>query len=182
MLATDYSTRTELDERAAFYARESQDEKVVDRRGEWLVFDVEGELFAVRVEELDEVASPQRGSALPGVHPSILGLLNLRGETMLLVDLGRAIGLRQGIPPSAPEQRILVVADGQGARTALLIDRVQQVADGNALEFKDILSKVDEKAKTQARLVNAVAGMDGMAVGRLDTERLLDMIRQWAAG
>lgn len=181
-LTTGYLTRTELDERAALYAAEVLNEKAFDRRGQWLVFEVVEEYVAVPVEDLDEVATPQLGSALPGVHPSILGLLNLRGETLLVVDLAQAMGLRHETPAATPDQRILVIGDGAGVRTGLLIDRVFRVAEGRTLKFRDFASHDADQAKRQNGFVNGVSDMDDTAVGRLDSGRLLETIRQWAAG
>lgn len=86
-------------------------------------------LFALPVTLVQEILDIRPVSPLPGAPPHLLGVIDVRGTSVPVVDLRRLLGE----PPreDAPDTRfvVLFLADGGAARPlALRVDRVIEVA------------------------------------------------------
>ncbi|MFO0724987.1 MAG: chemotaxis protein CheW [Myxococcota bacterium] len=100
------------------------DQSVLSRVGKWSTFFLNGEMLAVRVEDVQEIlmAQPLTQVPLSGAH--VLGLLNLRGHVMPVLDLRPRLGLAGSANPS--EGKLLVVASDTEPY-ALLVDDIGDV-------------------------------------------------------
>ena len=54
----------------------------------------------------------------PGAHPAILGMLELRGRTMRLIDLR----IRFGLPPVRTDETVMMIVEMAGETIALVTD------------------------------------------------------------
>ncbi|MBI2943926.1 MAG: chemotaxis protein CheW [Candidatus Wallbacteria bacterium] len=89
----------------------------------YLLFHAGGRRLAVSLRELGRVERVPPSAAVPFTPPFVIGLVNLGGELLPLVDLA----LRLGWSPGEEEPRwVLVVGKGE-ERIALRVDRVAQV-------------------------------------------------------
>ena len=93
-------------------------------------------LYGVPVDRVQEILDMRPVSPMPNAPPHLLGVTDLRGENVPVVDLRILLGM----PPAetTPHTRILVVrlgADGPGSVIGLRTDRVIDVArlDDDAL-------------------------------------------------
>ncbi len=93
------------------------------------------ERFAVPMQVLDEVASVAAGIALPHVSALVLGLANVRGELLPLLDTGVLLGVAAGYRLGAAN-RTLVVRDQRGRRAGLPVDAVESVEALDAETFR----------------------------------------------
>ena len=57
------------------------------------VFSVSGKLFGLEMSTVREVLSPPKVTLLPNVPTHVLGVYNLRGSILSLVDIQRILGL-----------------------------------------------------------------------------------------
>lgn len=101
-----------------------------------LTLGVGEELFAVPVTRVQEILDLQRISQLPNAPQHVLGVINVRGEGVTVVDL-RAV-LNMPPVPDSPTTRIVVLwihSEGDRAVVALKADRVLEVTalDAGAL-------------------------------------------------
>ncbi len=91
-------------------------------RQELLVFSLaHNQRFAFSTLKVREIVTLSQFNRLPGSHPAVAGTLTLRGETLAVVDLNRAIGLK-GEPPQS-----VVVCEIQGARYGLLVGTIEAI-------------------------------------------------------
>ena len=88
---------------------------------QYLSFRLDNEWYAVEVAQLVEVLPPPRITRVPSVPAHILGVMNLRGEVLSVIDLKSFFGLDPG--ESSTEQAIVVVEHGDMV-TGLLIDGI----------------------------------------------------------
>lgn len=99
---------------------------------------VAGSRFALRLERVREIARGCWPSRLPRAPFGCLGALTVRGELVPLLDLGVLAGVRRPARGDALVERLLeahlVILEGERA-LALLVDRVNQVLDGEAEEL-----------------------------------------------
>jgi purine-binding chemotaxis protein CheW len=87
-------------------------------------FRVGTESYAVPVEQVLEVAVLGALAPVPGAPPAVLGVQNLRGQVLPVVDLATVFGLQR----DGPAKR-LVITESQGRRAGLAIDEVVDVGE-----------------------------------------------------
>jgi purine-binding chemotaxis protein CheW len=119
---------------------------------------VAAERYALAAAHVPEVATMGEITRVPGAPPRILGVRNLRGEVLPVVDLATALGLTgAGLPT-----RIVVAEHGE-VRAGLAVEAVEDVG-----ELPEVRERSDEDLLTGAAVI------DGALVGVLDVPALLD--------
>lgn len=88
---------------------------------QYLSFSLNEEWYALSVYDLVEVLPPPKITRVPSLPGHILGVMNLRGEVLSVIDLKRFLGLPQDKAVSDPA--IIVVEQGE-VRTGLLVDSI----------------------------------------------------------
>lgn len=100
------------------------------RASQYISFSVAGEEYAVTILRAREIVEYDTVTRVPMMPPAVVGVLNLRGRVVPVVDLATKFGL-----PATQVTRwtcILIVeteADGELTQMGLLIDRVGDVVD-----------------------------------------------------
>lgn len=87
---------------------------------------VHGQEYGLPLDCIQEIRSYQTATALPGQDATVLGVMDLRGQIVALLDLRRLLGL----PPAAnaaPELRAVVVLVRGRQRLGLVVDEVVDV-------------------------------------------------------
>lgn len=87
-------------------------------------FRIAEEAYAVSVLNVLEVASLGEVTPVPGAPREILGVRNLRGKILPVIDLAALLGTRRTQPPAR-----LLVAESQGCQAGLAIDEVTEVGE-----------------------------------------------------
>lgn len=125
---------SELDFWTARYTQSLDDQGQSDGQV-YVIARIGSERFAIPMQDLDEVASVTTGIALPHVSHRVLGLANIRGELLPLLDTGALLGISASHRLGAAN-RTLVVRDQDGRRTGLPVDAVESVEtlDPNAFQ------------------------------------------------
>jgi purine-binding chemotaxis protein CheW len=81
-----------------------------------------GEHYALPVAGVREIARLGAVMPVPGAPPEVMGVWNLRGDVMAVLDLARLLGLEGGEPPSR-----IVVAEAGELRAGLAVESVTDV-------------------------------------------------------
>jgi purine-binding chemotaxis protein CheW len=95
-----------------------------------LLFGVAGEWFALPLDRVREVCPRAAITRVPRAPSQVLGVMNLRGQPVVLVDLPRCLNLPGG-GPDAPQVVLLDLGD-QDLAVGLLADRIDQVVEVEA--------------------------------------------------
>ncbi len=82
--------------------------------------------FGVPVEEVQEVMRSAETTRVPLAHPAVRGLINLRGQILLTIDLRRRLELEVLDVQMSPVHLVLRTVDGA---VALLVDAMGDVLD-----------------------------------------------------
>lgn len=117
---------------------------------------VSAEHYALPVEQVLEVADLGEIASVPGSPAEILGVRNLRGEVIPVIDLATMLGL-SGAEPSR-----VVVAESGELRAGLVVDEVLDVGE---------MPPASEQAESDY-LLGAFL-IDGELVGALDLDAVL---------
>ena len=115
------------------------------------------EHYALPVEGVREIAPLGRISPLPGAPAALLGVWNLRGDVMAVVDLASLLGIEPG------SRRRIVVVEREEQRAGLAVADVLDVAS-----LPDLREPADSPYLSGAVLI------EGAPVGILDVGAVLD--------
>ena len=113
--------RATLRERARLLARDPAADRPPDAEIEVVVFYLAHEIYGIETRFVREVHSLERFTPLPYTPAFLLGVTNIRGRILPVVDLKRFFGL--------PEQGLtdlnkLVIVQQQGAELGILADSI----------------------------------------------------------
>ena len=93
------------------------------------VFMLAGEPFAVALDATREIVTIDECTKVPLAPPMVLGVMNLRGTLVPLVDVRTVLGL----PAGANRPRLALLLVAEGLQFAMAIDRVVGLAALNEL-------------------------------------------------
>lgn len=119
------------------------------------------EQYALAVQDVLEVAEFGRVTPLPGAPVAVLGVRNLRGNVLPVLDLAEVLGVEGADAPSA-----IAVVEHDGRRAGLAIDSVSGVE-----QLPDATEEVDSTHLRGAAL------REGALVGVIDVRAVLDLVQ-----
>jgi purine-binding chemotaxis protein CheW len=155
-----------------------------DLRG-LVVFELGGESYGVPITDVAQVREPLPIMPLPNVPSYVLGLINLRGVILPVLDLRQKFGL--ALEPDGPGTRLVVLkalrqaqdkslhADrrqnegSRGCPVALRVDRVHGLARLPQVDFQPAPPGV---ARIDPEYYDQVAVLDGRLLIELDIQAL----------
>ena len=137
---------------------------------QFLSFFVGEFFFGVDLDRVREVVSGAELTPVPLSPPEVRGLINLRGQILSAIDLGRCLQLAAR-PVRQTQVNIIAYADG--GCVSLLVDKICDVVsvDADAFEYRP--------ATLQGRpreLIRGAFKLDGQLLLALDTEKVLDAL------
>lgn len=123
---------------------------------EYLSFEVSGESYAIDIALTREIRGWTEPSAMPDTPNYELGVINLRGEMLPLIDLAARLGLAS---PEIHARSVIIVAEVNNMAVGLLVDSVSNIialsaddmrpppdmANGGKHDYVSALTVVDEQ-------------------------------------
>ncbi len=92
--------------------------------GQFCTFAVAGQHFGVIVDDIHEVIRHRSGSRVPLAPAAVVGLMNLRGRIVPVIDLRTRLGLPPRVADAEPLNVVLRTKDGP---KALVVDTIGDV-------------------------------------------------------
>jgi len=128
-------------------------------------FLLEGRTFGVPVSQVQEVIRYQEMSPVPLAPAVVRGMLNLRGQIVMAIDLRLRLGLSGQRSAEMPINVVVRAADGA---VSFLVDEI-----GDVIEVSEAtLEPVPETMQGAARsLISGVHKLEGRLLHMLDTEK-----------
>jgi chemotaxis signal transduction protein len=123
---------------------------------------VASEAYAVPVEHVLQVALLGDVTTVPGSRPEMLGVQNLRGQILPVVDLALLLGVRRTAPPAR-----LLVAEAGGRQAGFAIDEVSEVGE-----------LADPTEETDSDLLAGATLAGGDLIGVIDVTRVFDLLER----
>lgn len=100
--------------------------------GDFLALRLDGAEYAVAVVQVQELRSWEPPTRLRGAAPCILGVVNLRGCIVPIVDLRLRLG---GAAAEIGARHVVVVLLVRGRRIGIVVDAVSEVVEIDALQI-----------------------------------------------
>lgn len=119
----------------------------------------DGAIYGVNVFKVQEVLTAPTLTVLPGVHPLIRGVAQVRGKAVPVIDLPRAMGVDRS------EAQHLVVAEFNRSVQAFMVDEVLRIVH---VDVADV-----EPPRDGGGFLTSIARCAGQYVQILDLEALL---------
>lgn len=139
---------------------------VGENRLEILMFRLAGrQLFAINVFKVQEVLQMPRLTLMPQRHPFVCGVVNLRGQTLPVIDLSQAIGMR---PLTPNENSTIIVTEYNRSIQAFLVGSVDRILN---LNWESI--QPPPNGAGRQHYLTAITKVEDQIVEIIDVEKVL---------
>lgn len=93
---------------------------------QWVTFRLDDETYGINVMQVQEVLPLTEIAPVPGAPQFVMGIINLRGNVVTVIDTR----MRFGLPPKEPEQsNRIVVIEAQEQIAGIMVDSVAEVSN-----------------------------------------------------
>jgi purine-binding chemotaxis protein CheW len=97
---------------------------------QYLTFFVGAEEYAITILRIKEILEFSGATRVPGTPPSVLGVINLRGRVVPVIDLSLKFGApRSEVTPRSCVVLVELVVEGDNLIIGLLADAVREVVE-----------------------------------------------------
>ena len=133
---------------------------------QFIGFKLEEQEFGIGITKVDEIIPPEKITNLPGTEDFIEGMINLRGEVIIIVDLRR----RLGFEVSPLEETRIMVVDLERAKVGFIVDDASEVIK---IDPEKITEPSGGVAGIKDEYLDGIARLDERLVILLDLDKLL---------
>lgn len=137
-----------------------------------ILFKVADEFYGFSVEDVKEIVELAPLTRLPNAPPIFLGIMNLRGRILKVVNLAQCLGL-PSLAEDKGNQRIAVLNEPE-MDIGLLVDQVSQIQQVSARDFEDV--PVLKSGESKSPFLRKLAKVDDHVVNVLDRSKLIATI------
>lgn len=139
---------------------------VGENRLELLMFKLRrGQLFAINVFKVQEVQMMPKLTLIPQRHPVVCGVTHVRGQTIPVIDLSKAIGMK---PLDNPEDCNIIIAEYNMTVQAFMVKSVDRIVNMN---WEEIMPP--PKGAGRNHFLTAITKVDNSLVEIIDVEKVL---------
>jgi purine-binding chemotaxis protein CheW len=134
---------------------------------QWVTFRLENETYGINVMQVQEVLRYTEIAPVPGAPSYVLGIINLRGNVVTVIDTRSRFGL-----PSAEltENSRIVIIEAEKLVIGILVDSVAEVV---YLRASEIDSAPNVGTDESAKFIQGVSNRDGELLILVDLNKLL---------
>lgn len=122
---------------------------------QFCTFLLNGYLFGVPVPQVQEVIRFHHMTPVPLAPPPVEGLINLRGQIVLAIDLRRRLGLPRRAEGTLPINVVMRTADGA---VSLLVDEIGEVIEVSESSLEALPNTLRGPVRSMIRGVHKLEG------------------------
>lgn len=148
-------------------AANNTQEKATDDALRWVTFRLENEKYGINVMQVQEVLRVSEIAPVPGAPSYVLGIINLRGNVVTVIDTRSRFGL-SSVETDDSSRVVIIESDDQVV--GILVDSVAEVVDLHASEIETAPNVGTEES---AKFIQGVASHDGELLILVDLNKLL---------
>ena len=146
---------------------------ILDEEGQYagpsircVMFELDNEVYGINVKKIREVLRVGRIRQVQGAHPTVLGVINVRGVIVSVVDTRMSYGLASQEPDDL--SRIIIVELDEDNIVGMLVDSVMEVKDIPEKQFEP-MSSTKENA---SRYLQGIAHYQGDVIILIDVDSM----------
>lgn len=139
------------------------------------LFSISGDTYAVTVDILAEIIIPQKIFPVPTTPSQVIGVINLRGNIVPIVDIRPALSL-----PVTPGVNQVAIIRYNQMILGILVDSVAEVIAvpvSSVLPLPAEVAVQEAGAKNRSRYLKAIIQRQNGVAALLNIDRLLETVR-----
>lgn len=135
------------------------------RSGQLATFRLDGDLYGIEVEHVQEVLRSQQLTRVPLAPAAVAGLINLRGQVVTAIELRERLGR-----PPRPEgtDPVVIVVRLHGEAVSMLVDSIADVVDVDGGDFEAPPDTLEGPARD---LIRGAYKLHGQLLLALDVQK-----------
>jgi purine-binding chemotaxis protein CheW len=145
----------------------AQQSSANDPLTQWVTFFLDNEKYGIKVMQVQEVLRLTEIAPVPGAPHYVLGIINLRGNVVTVIDSRKRFGLPDKEPDDAT--RIVIIEAGDNV-VGILVDSVAEVVD---LRASEIESAPNVGTDESSKYIQGVSSQDKELLILVDVDKLL---------
>lgn len=140
---------------------------------QYVTFRLDDETYGINVMQIQEVLRYTEIAPVPGAPDYVLGIINLRGNVVTVIDTRKRFGLSSS---EVSDQTRIVVLELEGQVIGVLVDSVAEVV---YLRQSEIESAPNVGNEESARFIQGVCNKNGELIILVEFEKMLSE-EEWA--
>jgi len=144
-----------------------------DKILQYVTFRLADETYGINVMQIQEVLRYSEIAPVPGAPHYVLGIINLRGNVVTVIDTRTRFGLSQA---EVSDQTRIVVLELEGQVVGVLVDSVAEVV---YLKESEIETAPNVGNDESARFIQGVCNKNGELIILVEFEKMLSE-EEWA--
>ena len=134
---------------------------------QWVTFQLDRETYGINVMQVQEVLRYTEIAPVPGAPDYVLGIINLRGNVVTVIDTRQRFGLE---PAEVSDNSRIVIIEAEKQVVGIRVDSVAEVVYLRASEI-DVAPSVG--TEESAKFIQGVSNRDGELLILVDLNKLL---------
>jgi purine-binding chemotaxis protein CheW len=145
-----------------------EEKTVVEEKRQAIVFYLGTEFYGIEIARLKEVVKVPPITYLPGVSSYVLGVINLRGNILTVIDLKRIFG--SGVNQVESSLNRIVVVENNGIEKGILVDKVIGTLDIPIAKIDPPMATLGGPA---AEYIEGESEIEGKLLGLLNVDKII---------
>lgn len=134
---------------------------------QWVTFRLDNETYGVNVMQVQEVLRVSEIAPVPGSPDYVLGIINLRGNVVTVIDTRKRFGL---MPRDMDDATRIVIIEINKQVIGILVDSVAEVVE---LRMSEIETAPNVGNDESSKFIQGVASREGELLILVDLNKLL---------
>lgn len=134
---------------------------------QWVTFKLDNETYGINVMQVQEVLRYSEIAPVPGAPLYVLGIINLRGNVVTVIDTRQRFGLESS---DVTDNTRIVIIEAEKQVIGILVDSVAEVV---YLKVSDIDEAPNVGNVDSARFIQGVSNREGELLILVDLNQLL---------
>ena len=143
---------------------------------EVLVFRMGDQRYGVNVAKVREVIRGESPSEPPRMHPSVIGVINKRGQLVPLVDLGKHLGM-EAVELDKIEDARIIVTEFNGTSVGFVVEAVERIHRLGWDRVKTVPEMGEREAGVNYSTCTGIIQFEEYLLLMVDFESITDSIR-----
>ncbi|MBT1443023.1 chemotaxis protein CheW [Shewanella sp. JM162201] len=140
---------------------------------QWVTFRLDNETYGINVMQVQEVLRYTEIAPVPGAPHYVLGIINLRGNVVTVIDTRSRFGLQ---PAEVDDSTRIVIIEAEKQVIGILVDSVAEVV---YLRRSEIDNAPNVGTEESAKFIQGVSNRDNELLILVDLDKLLSD-EEWA--
>ena len=133
----------------------------------WVTFYLDNEKYGINVMQVQEVLRVTEIAPVPGAPEYVLGIINLRGNVVTVIDTRKRFGLA---PRELDDAARIVIVESNDQVVGIMVDSVAEVVD---LKVSEVEAAPNVGTEDSSRFIQGVASQEGELLIIVDLNKLL---------